>query len=175
MPPDFQPTLTGATLQLRPMRQDDLDALWLAASDPLIWVQHPEPTRWQREAFTRFFDSGIACGGALVAQERAGGAVVGSSRYYQWDAQAQAVTIGYTFLVRRLWGGPANAEMKRLMIDHALGYARTVWFEVGRDNLRSRRAMEKIGASLAGDRIDPPGTVAVPHVLYRMDRPDRVV
>ena len=90
-----------------------------------------------------------------------------------WLPSAQAIAIGYTFMVRRLWGGPANAEMKRLMIDHAFGFARTVWFEVGRDNLRSRRAMEKIGATLAGDRVDPPGSAAAPHVLFRIDRAAR--
>jgi RimJ/RimL family protein N-acetyltransferase len=63
--------------------------------------------------------------------------------------------------------------MKRLMIEHAFGFARTVWFEVGRDNVRSRRAMEKIGATLAGDRVDPPGSAAAPHVLFRIDRAAR--
>jgi RimJ/RimL family protein N-acetyltransferase len=168
--PDLQPTLTGPTLTLRPLRPSDFDDLWRAASDPMIWAQHPEPTRWQAEVFRRFFDSGLACGGALVAQEVSTGAVVGSSRYYQWDASTQAVTVGYTFLVRRLWGGRANAEMKQMMIEHAFGFARTVWFEVGRDNVRSRRAMEKIGATFAGDRVDPPGSAAAPHVLFRMER-----
>lgn len=166
----LQPVLRGPALELRPMRSDDLEPLSAVAADPLIWALHPEPTRWQRPVFERFFAGGLACGGALVAVEARSGALVGASRYYQWDPTALAVTIGYTFLARRLWGGPANAEMKRLMIDHALGFARTVWFEVGRDNLRSRRAMEKIGATFAGDRIDPPGSGAAPHVLFRMDR-----
>lgn len=170
-PPDLQPVLCGATLTLRPMGADDLDALHDAASDPLIWALHPEPTRWQRPVFERFFASGLACGGALVAIDRASAEVVGSSRYYQWDAQAQIITVGYTFLVRRLWGGPANAEFKRLMLDHAFGFAREVRFEVGRDNLRSRRAMEKIGAELLGARPEPPDSTVAPHVLYRMRAP----
>ena len=166
--PDLQPTLCGSGLLLRPMRAEDFEPLLVAASDPLIWALHPEPTRWQRPVFERYFASGLACGGALVAVEARSGALVGASRYYQWDPAALAITIGYTFLARRLWGGAANAEMKRLMLDHAFGFAQTAWFEVGRDNLRSRRAMEKIGAEFAGDRPEPAGSTAAPHVLYRV-------
>ena len=170
-PPDLQPCLTGPTLLLRPLLADDFDALHAAASDPLIWALHPEPTRWQRPVFERFFASGLSCGGALVAVERGSGELVGSSRYYQWDAPALIITVGYTFLVHRLWGGAANAEIKRLMLDHAFGFAREVRFEVGRDNLRPRRAMEKLGADLLGERPEPPGSTAAPHVLYRMQAP----
>ena len=84
---------------------------------------------------------------------------------------AAVITVGYTFLVRRLWGGAANAELKRLMLDHAFGFAREVRFEVGRDNLRSRRAMEKIGAELLGERFEPAGSAAAPHVVYRLRAP----
>ena len=169
--PDLQPSLSGPTLLLRPLRADDLEALHASAADPLIWALHPEPTRWQREVFERFFASALASGGALVVIDRASAEVVGSSRYYDWDAQARIVTIGYTFLVRRLWGGTANAELKRLMLDHAFGFASEVRFEVGRDNLRSRRAMEKLGAELLGERPAPAGSLAAPLVLYRMRAP----
>lgn len=169
--PELQPFLQGLTLRLRPLRADDFDALLSAASDPLIWEQHPERARWKRPVFERFFASGLACAGALVAVEQASGEVVGSSRYYQWDEPARVITVGYTFLVRRLWGGTANAEMKRLMLDHAFGFSREVRFEVGRDNLRSRRAVEKIGAELLGERPEPVGSSAAPHVLYRLLAP----
>jgi len=168
--PDLQPTLEGATLRLRPLAPDDFDALHAAASDPQIWALHPEPTRWQREVFARFFDSGLACGGALVALERASGAIVGSSRYYHWKPGSAEISVGYTFLVRRLWGGAANREMKALMLDHAFGFARAVWFDVGAANLRSRRAMEKLGGTLARETPADPATGAVAHVHYRIDR-----
>ena len=168
--PNLQPTLAGTTLRLRPLEPGDFDALHAAASDPLIWALHPEPTRWRREVFERFFDSGLACAGALLVQERASGAVVGSSRYYHWKPEAGEVSVGYTFLVRRLWGGPANRELKALMLDHAFGFAQAVWFDVGVDNLRSRRALEKLGANLARHTPADPITGAAAHVHYRIDR-----
>lgn len=169
-PPDLQPTLEGATLRLRPLVPEDFGALHAAASDPQIWALHPEPTRWQREVFQRFFDSGLACGGALVAVERASGAVVGSSRYYHWKPEPREISVGYTFLVRRLWGGAANREMKALMLDHAFDFAQAIWFDVGVDNLRSRRAMEKLGGILARETPADPVTGAAAHVHYRIDR-----
>ena len=167
---NLQPTLQGETLVLRPLAAEDSDVLHAVASDPLIWALHPEPTRWQREVFQRFFDSGLACGGALVVQERASGAVVGSSRYYHWQPESREITVGYTFLVRRLWGGSANRELKGLMLGHAFGFAQAVWFDVGVDNLRSRRAMEKLGATIARTSPADPVKGTAAHVHYRIDR-----
>jgi len=63
---ELQPTLNGKLLKLRPMKPDDFASLHAAASDPLIWEQHPESDRYKEEKFRKYFDSGIECGGALV-------------------------------------------------------------------------------------------------------------
>ncbi|MEO8034731.1 MAG: GNAT family N-acetyltransferase, partial [Acidobacteriota bacterium] len=79
---DLQPTLTATLLEIRPLQPDDFDALFAAASDALIWEQHPEADRYQREVFQRYFDSAIESGGALAVIERSSGRIVGSSRYW---------------------------------------------------------------------------------------------
>jgi N-acetyltransferase len=167
---DLQPTLEGETLILRPLRVEDFDDLYAVAADPAIWEQHPEPTRYQRLVFEGFFTAALASRGALLATHRASGAVIGSSRYYDWDPAARTVAIGYTFLARSHWGGAANREMKRLMLDHAFRSVDTVWFHVGRDNYRSRRAMEKLGAILACEAQREHGGVLQDYVYYRIDR-----
>lgn len=45
MPFELQPTLHGDLVSLRPLRPDDLDALYAVASDPLVWEQHPDRDR----------------------------------------------------------------------------------------------------------------------------------
>jgi RimJ/RimL family protein N-acetyltransferase len=55
------------------------------------------------------------------------------------------IEIGWTFLTRRYWGGRYNWEMKQLMLAHAFKFVETVVFLVGQDNIRSQKAMEKIG------------------------------
>jgi RimJ/RimL family protein N-acetyltransferase len=142
----LQPTLEGPLIELRPLKLDDFEALLVAASDPLIWEQHPESDRYQRKVFEKFFNSAIDSGGAFAVIERATGRIVGSSRYWNLDPAASEVEIGWTFLERKFWGGIYNGELKRLMIDHALRYVDRVVFVVGANNLRSQKALEKIGA-----------------------------
>ena len=143
---DLQPTLTGELLELRPLRRDDFDAVFAAASDPLIWEQHPESDRWKRDVFQRFFDGAMESGGAFAIVERATGRIIGSSRYCALTPQASEVEIGWTFLERAFWGGRYNGELKRLMIQHAFRFVHRIVFVVGKDNVRSRKALEKIGA-----------------------------
>lgn len=145
----LQPVLQGATLRLRPLGPDDFELVFGAASDPLIWAQHPSPLRYQRPVFEQWFAEALASKGALVVEDRGSGRVIGSSRYYEWSEADKEVAIGFTFLVRAHWGGAANAELKRLMLDHALRWARTVWFHVGPNNVRSQKAMAKIGAEFS--------------------------
>lgn len=168
---DLQPTLVGVTIVLRPLRPDDFELLFSAACDPLIWEQHPEPTRWQRPVFERFFAGGLASGGAFAILESGSGRIIGSSRYYDWNPAEGDVSIGFTFLTRDRWGGVTNGELKQLMLDHAFRFVRVVWFHVGKDNHRSRKAMEKIGATYSHiDSIELNGR-PVERVFYRIDAP----
>lgn len=160
---ELQPVLHGPTLTLRPLQPDDFEALYAAASDPLIWEQHPEPTRYQRDVFRKFFDAGIESKGAFVAIDRATGQIVGSSRYYDWKPETREVAIGFTFLARQYWGGVTNGEMKKLMLDHVFRWADTVWFHIGHDNRRSRKALEKIGGTLSHYAEQQIGGVGLPH------------
>jgi RimJ/RimL family protein N-acetyltransferase len=67
------------------------------------------------------------------------------------------IEIGWSFLARSHWGGVYNREMKRLMLRHAFRFVNRVVFIVGPQNLRSQRAMEKIGGIRAGCRPDADG------------------
>jgi N-acetyltransferase len=151
---EFQPTLLGDTVSLRPLCTEDFEALYQAAADPLIWAQHPEPTRYQRDVFERnFFKGATASGSAFVVIDNAMGQIIGSTRYYEWDAQKAEVAIGYTFIARSHWGGVTNREMKQLVLDHAFQWAKVVWLHIGKDNWRSRKAAEKIGAVFTHEEI----------------------
>ena len=164
---DRQPVLVGALLELRPLRADDFDALFRVASDPLIWEQHPEPTRYQEPTFRAFFKEALDSGGALIALDRATGQVIGSSRYHGYDAERSVVEIGWTFLARAYWGGRYNGEMKRLMLEHAFTSVTSVIFVIGPDNRRSRRAVEKIGGVLSAATTDAKERERVVYQLTR--------
>jgi N-acetyltransferase len=157
MPFDLQPTLTGTLVLLRPLRRGDYDGLYAVAADPLIWQQHPASDRYKAEVFEAFFAEGLASGGALVAVDRADGRAIGSSRFHGYDAQRSEVEIGWTFLARSHWGGRYNREMKQLMLQHAFNFVERVVFLVGPDNIRSQRAVERIGARPIAPRTDGRG------------------
>ncbi|HVU77797.1 MAG TPA: GNAT family N-acetyltransferase [Gaiellaceae bacterium] len=148
---DRQPRLTGEAVELRPLRADDYDALRAAASDPLTWEQHPA-NRHEEPVFRAYFDEQLGSGGGLAIVDRATGEAIGSSRYHGHDEARSEVEIGWTFLDRRYWGGETNREVKRLMLEHAFRFVETVVFVVHPGNVRSRRAVEKLGAARVADR-----------------------
>ncbi|HZF44186.1 MAG TPA: GNAT family N-acetyltransferase [Sphingomonadaceae bacterium] len=171
---NLQPILDGEGILLRPLRPDDYDALFAAASDPLIWALHPAHDRYQEPVFRRFFDKALACGGALVVVDRASGGVIGTTRFYFEHVQDPGeVELGYTFLARAHWGGATNRELKRLMLAHAFTFAHTALFSVGEGNLRSRRALEKIGGRLTERRFaDEVNGQPVVHLVYAITADD---
>lgn len=154
---DGQPTLKGELVELRPLRPDDYDDLYAVASDPLIWEQHPASDRHDPDVFRAFFEESLASGGAVLAIDAKTGRVIGSSRFHGFDAEKSQVEIGWTFLARSHWGGAYNGEMKRLMLEHAFRLVKRVVFLVGPKNVRSQRAVEKIGGVRAGTRPDARG------------------
>ena len=166
----LQTVLNGQTLQLIPLQPEHWPALMQAASDPLIWTLHPEPERYKPELFRPVFDSGLASGGAYLICDKQSSEVLGTSRYYDFNAVKQEVAIGYTFLVRSRWGGATNSELKHLMLTHAFSFVNTVWFHVGEHNLRSRRAVEKLGALYTHTDTTAPTGVARATAFYRLDK-----
>lgn len=168
---DRQPVLEGERLLLRPLREDDRAALYAVARDPAVWALHPVGTRWQEPVFQPYFDNLIASGGALAVIERSEERIVGTSSYCPLPSDPAAIEIGWTFLTPSLWGGSYNRELKRLMLIHAHRFVDRVVFRVGIDNLRSRRAMEKIGGVLT-DETEVIETAAgpVPYVYYEITR-----
>jgi len=149
---DLQPTLTGDLVELRPLRGDDFDELYAAAADPLLWEQHPDSDRWREDVFRIYFDDHLASGGALAIVDRATGRLIGATRYANHNADRSEVEIGWTFLARHYWGGAYNAELKRMMVEHAFQFVDTVVFLIDKQNVRSRRAIEKLYATEAGTR-----------------------
>ena len=164
---ELQPTLRGALLELQPLRPEDFNDLYAVASDPLIWEQHPSKDRYKPEVFKGFFDDALKSGGALIAMDCRNQQVIGSSRFYGYEENKREIEIGWTFLARSHWGGAFNREMKQLMLRHAFRFVDSVIFLIGPQNLRSQRAILKIGAVRDGSRPDTTGRECF---LYRIRR-----
>ena len=147
---DLQSNLRGELVELRPLTPRDWEQLFAVASDPLIWEQHPESDRYKEDVFRVFFWEALESCGAFVVIDNATHQIIGSTRFYGYDPEKSEIEIGWTFLARKYWGGHYNAEMKRLLLNHAFKFVQNVMFFVGEKNIRSQKAMEKIGATKVG-------------------------
>jgi RimJ/RimL family protein N-acetyltransferase len=168
--PDFQPTLIGPTVLIRPVVAEDWPELFDAGSDPQIWKVHPSPDRYTEPAFRKFFDGAVASKMGFVFVDRSTNRLIGSSRYHGYDAERGEIEIGWTFIVREHWGGTTNREVKRLMLDHAFTFVDTVIFWVGERNWRSQGAMTKIGGVRRSGLFTREATGATPYFIFEIGK-----
>ena len=154
---NLQPILKGELLELRPLQPEDFHNLYDVAKYPLIWEQHPAGDRYKEEVFKDFFLQALESGRTLVTIDSKNGKIIGSSRFYGYDKEKSEIEIAWTFLARSYWGGIYNKEMKHLMLHRAFKFVRTIIFLIGPQNLRSQKALEKIGGVRVGLRKDDTG------------------
>ncbi len=151
-PFDAQPILQDELILATPLQKGDFEGLYAAACDPLIWEQHPNKNRWQRNAFEIYFEGAILSGGAFLVKDAKTGEVIGSSRYSDYFPETNTVSIGYTFFIRKCWGKGYNYALKKLMLDYIFQYVDRVNFFVGAVNKRSQVSIERFGAQKTGER-----------------------
>lgn len=168
---DLQPILQNKILLLQPLKLNDFEVLFQVASDPLIWEQHPNRNRYQKEVFAIFFTGAIESGGAFLIFNQSTGKVIGSTRFYDWDSEKRSISIGYTFFAREYWGGIYNPAAKALLINHAFQFVDEVHFHIGALNLRSQKAIEKLGAEkIAEKEIAYHGEANTLNFIYRISK-----
>ncbi len=143
---NIQQPLSNEYVKMLPLKESDFDALYLAASDPNVWAQHPNPNRYQKADFEKYFEGAVLSKGAYTVYDAITNDVIGCTRFYDLDMEKKEVAIGYTFVVCSHWGKPYNRSMKKLMIDQALQFVNRIILHIGAENIRSKKAAAKIGA-----------------------------
>jgi RimJ/RimL family protein N-acetyltransferase len=163
----MQPTLTGATVELRPLRQEHAQALLDAAADGQLWNMKltvvPGPDTVSGYIATAL--DGCAAGTVMpfVIVLRASGAIVGSTRFWKIDRANRKLEIGHTWLSESVQRSAANTEAKYLLLGYAFDTLQCVRVQFTTDELndRSRAAILRIGAKQEGvvrhERIMPDG------------------
>ena len=143
---NLQPTLENEFVKIQPLKESDFEILYGIASDPFIWEQHPNKERYKREIFEIFFKGAVESGGAFLVFDKQTGEAIGSSRFYELDSDKNSVAIGYTFFAKDHWGSTYNPALKKLMLNHAFQFVDSVYFHIGALNIRSQKAIERLGA-----------------------------
>ena len=169
---DIQPKhLQNELIKLVPLHENDFEALYEVASDPLVWEQHPNKLRYQRAVFQNFFQGAVASKGAFFVRDTQTNEPIGSSRFYDYDEKNNSILIGYTFMARKYWGKDYNKALKKLMMDYAFQYVDIIYFHIGAHNIRSQKAIEKIGA-IKIDEIEVAyyGEASKLNYIYRINK-----
>jgi RimJ/RimL family protein N-acetyltransferase len=163
----MQPTLTGATVELRPLRQEHAPALLDAAADGQLWnmkltvVPGPDTIG----GYIASALDGCAAGTVMpfVIVLRQSGAIVGSTRFWKIDRANRKLEIGHTWLSESVQRSTVNTEAKYLLLSHAFDALQCVRVQFTTDELneKSRAAILRIGAQQEGvvrhERIMPDG------------------
>lgn len=171
---NHQPILSGELVLLRSLKFEDFEELYSVASDPLLWQQIPQSNRYQREVFASLFKGWMEIPGSLLASDKKTNKVIGASRYYEYDESKSTVAIGYTFLARQCWGHNFNKDMKKLMLDHAFTSVQNVIFHAAEINIRSQKALKKIGAKLIEKKEKQFNGISVPYLTFQIKKSEYV-
>jgi N-acetyltransferase len=148
--------LEGELVVLEPLAREHAEGLWEAAQAPEIW-RWLWPAGGSRERFDIWMKMSLEAAeegreGPFATRERAGGKLIGSSRYLNVRPADKVLEIGWTWLTPSAWGSGANVEAKLLMLGHAfetLGCQR-VEFKTDARNERSRAALAALPAQFEG-------------------------
>ncbi len=170
---DLQPTLQNDLVKLEPLKTEDFEKLFKVASDSLIWEQHPDYERYKREVFEIYFRGAMESKAAFLVYDSKTNTPIGSSRFYDFNFIENRIAIGFTFLARQYWGGSFNYALKKLMIDHSFKFTNTVIFHIGFKNIRSQKAIEKIGGKRVGENdMDYYSEADKLHFIYQIKKED---
>ncbi len=150
---DLQPVLEDDLLILKPLVEDDFESLYEVAKDPLIWEQHPCSDRYKKGPYSAFFLDSIKSKAAFLVIDKASEKVIGSTRFKKIKGSKNAIEIGWSFLSRDKWGGTYNRRMKKLMIEYALQHVEHIIFYIDKDNIRSQKAVGKLGGKVIDNPI----------------------
>jgi RimJ/RimL family protein N-acetyltransferase len=131
---------------LRPLARDE--RIWEFTKTLLI-------TETYDRQFDKYFDQALAFatrGDQAFVIVATGGRVIGMTRAYDIDRQVKKVTIGHTWYVPDVWGKAHNKECKLLLLQYIFDTLRLarVDFKVASQNLRSQKAVAKIGGVKEG-------------------------
>ena len=149
--------LAGSVVRIEPLTERHAPDLLTAADDPNIWTYLPAYQPKSLGDMQAWISDALSCaaGGeqipfaiVMLTNERA----VGSTRFLEIRRDARALEIGWTWLATPVQRSAVNTECKLLLLRHAfeaLGALR-VQFKTDRRNLRSQRAIERLGAVKEG-------------------------
>jgi len=146
--------LESEHVRLEPLTEKYFEGVIAAGNDDELWekVVTGNPFARSDSAHAWLTDARADGRVAYVIVDRSSGRIAGSTQFYDIEPMHRKLEIGKTFIARPFWRTYVNTESKYLMLRHAFEEwdMLRVQLRAGAPNERSRRAIERIGATYEG-------------------------
>lgn len=149
--------LEGNRVKLIPLVMDHAEELWESAKNEDLWQHY---TFRRMENFDKFKDflagslkeAETGKGFTFTIIDKATGKMRGGTSFLDIQPASRSLEIGRTWLAKELHGTGFNAECKFLLLRYCFEEMKLirVFFKTDSNNIRSQKAMEKIGARFEG-------------------------
>ena len=149
-------TLSGQLVQLITLNKDHFSELESLAKDKRIWEHYvydgSDGNRFRAVLKTALADMLNGTQLPFVIYLKSEKRLIGSTRFMDIQPANRKLEIGSTWLHPDYWGSEVNIECKLLMLTYCFEKAGTlrVQFKTDENNIRSRKAIEKIGGKFEG-------------------------
>ena len=157
-------TLAANQVRLEPLALQHEAGLRQAVQDGELWkllfTSAPAPNQ-----VAQYIQAALNTRMAFAVVDETTGEVVGTTAFYQPDADIRRVYIGYTWYRQSAWRTRINSTCKYLLLAHAFETldCRVVCWQTDILNTRSQAAIERLGAKKDGvlrcDKVRKDGTL----------------
>lgn len=149
--------LEGSRVKLIPLVMDHAEELWESAKDESLWTHYTFRKMESFEKFKKFLagsleEAASGKGFTFTIIDKQSGKMKGGTSFLDIQPAARSLEIGRTWLAKELHGTGFNAECKFLLLQYCFEELKLirVFFKTDSNNIRSQKAMEKIGAKFEG-------------------------
>ncbi len=148
--------LEGKKVKLIPLTEQYFDELIRLSDDEIIWTFMPVNGTDKDKLLGALNEAIIKRDKGeqypFVVINKATEKVMGSTRYLNLNKEHRNLEIGYTWYLPEYWGKGFNEECKYLLLKHCFEELKTIRVQIitSNKNLRSRKAIERVGGKFEG-------------------------
>jgi|JI7StandDraft_1071085.scaffolds.fasta_scaffold25093_5 RimJ/RimL family protein N-acetyltransferase len=148
--------LEGEKVKLVPLSEQYFDELIRLSNDEIIWTYMPVKGTDKEKLLSALNEALIKRDNSeqypFVVINKVTGKVMGSTRYLHLNEEHRNLEIGYTWYLPEFWGKGYNEECKYLLLRHCFEVLKTIRVQIitSNKNLRSRKAIERVGGKFEG-------------------------
>jgi RimJ/RimL family protein N-acetyltransferase len=149
---EYYQTLKNSKISLVPLTPEHIESLTKVCGHQDIWkwftLDLSEPDRLKKWMYQLLDDSTKGNKMTFAVRLNDSNQIIGSTSYGNIEWKERNIEIGWTWIGKDFIGAGINKHMKFLMLNHAFEQMKVERLELRTDelNVRSRKAMEKIGA-----------------------------